>query len=201
MGATPSLCWHMPRKEKVLYLSFDDGPHPEITLEVLDLLRQHQAKATFFCVGQNVERHPEVVQQCLAEGHSVGNHTHRHLNGWKHSAQVYLKDIAEAESALQNVTGAHSRLFRPPYGRLGLTAWRRISQQYRVVMWDVIAGDFVQDWSAERVEKNVLGHAQAGSIVVLHDSEKCHKRMIPALKSTLLHFEENGFRFEVIPQG
>jgi peptidoglycan/xylan/chitin deacetylase (PgdA/CDA1 family) len=199
MRAAPSLLWHKARNERTLYLSFDDGPHPEITLEVLDLLAQYQAKATFFCVGQNVERFPGVVRSTLAQGHAVGNHTHHHLNGWKHPASRYLEDIALAETALRDATGQRSKLFRPPYGKLGLNAWRRLASQYAIVMWDVVAGDFAQEWPVERVQTNVLSHALPGSVVVLHDSEKSHARMIPTLRATLEAFSAKGFAFKALP--
>jgi peptidoglycan/xylan/chitin deacetylase (PgdA/CDA1 family) len=184
-----------------MYLTFDDGPHPEITLEVLDILRIHQAKATFFCVGENVSKYPDVVGRILTEGHTIGNHTHRHLNGWKTNWNDYKEDVEQASREIQAATGVRPRLFRPPYGRIGLQAAWVLPRAYQVVMWDVVAGDFVQDWTAEKVRENVLKNAKEGSVVVFHDSPKAHARLILALKSTLIHFGELGFRFEALPQG
>jgi peptidoglycan/xylan/chitin deacetylase (PgdA/CDA1 family) len=198
MQLAPGLCWHLPRKDKVLYLSFDDGPHPEITREVMGLLAEYDAKATFFCVGQNVLRYPEVVQEALAAGHAVGNHTHNHLNGWKVSKQDYLTNIQTAEDALMAATGQRPRLFRPPYGRLGLMAWRNIASRYKIVMWDIAAGDYVQEWTAAKVTDNVLANAKPGSLVVMHDSEKCRLRMLPTLKAVLERFSSEGYEFRAV---
>jgi peptidoglycan-N-acetylglucosamine deacetylase len=199
MGLAPGLRWHMPRKDKVLYLTFDDGPHPEITLEVMETLAAYQAKASFFCVGENVARFPDVVRLANAAGHRIGNHTQHHLNGWKTERQDYLADIAACDSALETALGMPVHHFRPPYGKIKLSTIWPLKRRYEVVMWDVVGGDFVQDWDAGRVTDNVLRHAQAGSIVVLHDSEKCYAKLMPALNATLRHFSELGFEFRALP--
>lgn len=195
----PGLRWHMPRTEKVLYLTFDDGPHPEISLEVMDTLAAYDAQATFFCVGQNVERYPAVVQAAQAAGHRLGNHTQHHLNGWKTARAPYLADIRACDTALETALGQPVQHFRPPYGKPHLRTLAALKRRYEVVMWDVIAGDFVQDWSVQRVTHNVLHHSQPGSIVVLHDSEKCYTRLMPALKAALAHFSDQGFSFRALP--
>lgn len=195
----PGLRWHMPRMEQVIYLTFDDGPHPEITLEVMDTLAAYGAKASFFCVGQNVERYPEVVRAARAAGHQVGNHSQHHLNGWKTSRKDYLADIADCDAALVAALGSMPCHFRPPYGKPHLACLSALRRQYEVVMWDVIAGDFVLDWNSERVTNNILRNAQAGSVVVLHDSEKCYDRLMPALKASLAHFSALGYTFRALP--
>lgn len=195
----PGLCWHKTRAEKVLYLTFDDGPHPEITLEVMDTLATYNAKASFFCVGQNVARFPDVVRAAHAAGHTIGNHTQHHLNGWRTGRNAYLADIAACDEALVDALGQPVQHFRPPYGKPKLNTLGVLRQRYEVVMWDVIAGDFVLDWEPERVSANVLRHAGPGSIVVLHDSEKCYARLMPALRAALDHFSGLGYAFEALP--
>lgn len=195
----PGLRWHGTRAEKVLYLTFDDGPHPEITLEVMDTLAAYGAKASFFCVGQNVERFPEVVRTAQSAGHTIGNHTQHHLNGWRTSRAAYLADIAACDVALGEALGQPVQHFRPPYGKPQLGTLGMLRQRYEVVMWDVIAGDFVADWEPDRVSANVLRHARQGSIVVLHDSEKAYRRLMPALRKTLEHFSELGYAFQALP--
>ncbi len=132
----PALTWSIPTEEKEVYLTFDDGPHQTITPFVLDVLREHNAKATFFCIGKNVKEHPSIYQQVIDEGHKVGNHTHNHYNGWKTSDDVYIKDILEAKKYID------SNLFRPPYGRISKFHIQQIKSLFKIVMWDVLSADF-----------------------------------------------------------
>lgn len=197
----PSGCiWHFSRKEPVIYLSFDDGPHPEATAFVLDELRRYGARASFFCIGKNVDAHPELYRRMLDEGHTVGNHTQHHLNGWKTPDKDYINDVREAARRIE------SRLFRPPYGRITrfqarvLTARENVHQstRFRIIMWDVLSGDFDYKNSGEQCASNVTRHAGNGSIVVFHDSEKALPRLRYALPETLKFFTEKGFKFEAI---
>jgi len=188
----PGFTWRMPVKEKILYLTFDDGPIPEVTPWVLDTLRAAGAKATFFCVGENVQRYPAIFQRILAEGHSVGNHTHQHLNGWKNEDAHYLNNVA---ACARLVPG---RLFRPPYGRLRSSQAKAIRNQHQIVMWDVLSGDFDRNISPEKCLDNILRHCRPGSIVVLHDSIKAAPNMRHALTGLLQHFGEKGWSFEPI---
>ena len=144
----PSLTWRMASEEKVLYLTFDDGPIPELTPWVLETLAAYQAKATFFCVGHNVEKHPDIFQRILAEGHAVGNHTYHHLNGWKNDATTYLKDSLKADEAMSQYT--RTDLFRPPYGRLTQKQLHQHRHKH-IVMWDVLTGDFSAKLKPEQV--------------------------------------------------
>jgi len=191
-----SLIWRMPaNKEKILYLSFDDGPHPVATPWVLDMLRQYDARATFFCIGKNVRLYPEIFRQVMMGEHRVGNHTYSHLNGWKTDDGTYLENIREAARLID------SDLFRPPYGRIGRFQARVLgsaSEPFAVVMWDVLSGDFDRDISGERCARNVIRYARPGSIVVFHDSEKAFDRLCVALPMVLEHFSGLGYRFEVI---
>ena len=190
------MIWDVPsREEKVMYLTFDDGPNETATPFVLDQLKKYNAKATFFCVGNNVMQHPALYKQLLNEGHVTGNHTFNHVNGWKVSDDVYFKDIIDAKKYID------SSLFRPPYGRitrcqakhLQETAWKM-----KVIMWDVVSGDFDTTITPARCTQNVLKNARAGSIVVFHDSVKAFPNLKEALPATLEHFSAKGYRFEAI---
>ncbi|MEN9497775.1 MAG: hypothetical protein RL750_674 [Bacteroidota bacterium] len=192
----PNRVWSIDTKEKIIYLTFDDGPHPQITPVVLNLLHQYNARATFFCIGENVERYPETYQRIKEAGHLVGNHTHKHLNGWKTSTIAYLQDVIEADRSIQ------SDWFRPPYGRLSISQARGIRDQFpqmKIAMWDVLSGDFDVSKTGEWCAQNVKCHARGGSLVVLHDSEKAWERLKICLPLVLEHFHRQGYRFEHLP--
>jgi peptidoglycan-N-acetylglucosamine deacetylase len=187
--------WQMPDKEKIIYLTFDDGPHPDATPFVLNELKKYQAKATFFCIGKNVVEQPEIYESILAAGHGVGNHTFNHLNGWKTDDDAYLQNIAAAKKHID------SALFRPPYGRITKFQLKLLSgNDFRLtpVMWTVLSGDFDVPLSKERCLRNVLKKTGPGSIVVFHDSEKAFDKLVFTLPKVLEYFTEKGFRFEKI---
>jgi peptidoglycan-N-acetylglucosamine deacetylase len=193
-----SYTWNIKTKEKVIYLSFDDGPHPVATGFVLDQLKKYNARATFFCIGKNVLAEPALYRRIIDEGHSVGNHTQHHLNGWKAKDAEYLADVTEAALLID------SSLFRPPYGRITSFQARNIHKAMkkdnsRIVMWDVLSGDFDETLSGEDCLKNVILNTNNGSIVVLHDSEKAFPRLEYSLPVILEFFEKKGYRFEKIP--
>jgi peptidoglycan/xylan/chitin deacetylase (PgdA/CDA1 family) len=196
----PDCIWNFSKDEPVIYLTFDDGPHPEATPYVLDTLKQFNAKATFFCIGKNVAAFPEIYKRIINEGHSTGNHTFNHLNGWKSSDEEYISNIREAGKYID------SKLFRPPYGRISkfqirlLTASENAKQKsiFKIIMWDVLSADFDVTLSAAKCAKNVISNAGAGSIVVFHDSEKALPRMKQSLLDTLGHFSGKGFTFQSI---
>jgi peptidoglycan/xylan/chitin deacetylase (PgdA/CDA1 family) len=196
----PSCIWNFPRHEKVMYFTFDDGPHPVATPFVLDTLKEYNAKGTFFCIGKNVAAHPDIYKRILNEGHATGNHTFNHLNGWKTSDEEYIKDIGEAKKYID------SKLFRPPYGRITkfqirlLTASENVKQKtvFKIIMWDVLSGDFHITSTPEKCMRNVTAHSKEGSIVVFHDSEKALPRMQKTLQESLRFFSERGFRFDTI---
>jgi len=174
----------------VLYLTFDDGPIPEVTPWVLEQLEKFKAKATFFCVGDNVKKHPTVFEQVKKQGHAIGNHTSNHLNGWATDNVPYFHNVRHCASLVNSV------LFRPPYGKLRPKQAQFLQRHYRIVMWDVLSGDFDAHVSPEQCFKNVINNAQNGSIVVFHDSLKAKENLEYALPAVLGYFSERGYRFE-----
>lgn len=182
--------WRVKNSGKKIYLTFDDGPHPEITNRVLDILKEYKAKATFFCVGENVRKCPDVYNRMLAEGHSTGNHTYNHASGWRTKTARYIENIKKCAELVD------SKLFRPPYGRMKPSQYSIINKQYSIVMWDVLSGDFDQKITKEKCLKNVLDYSREGSIVLFHDSIKAKANMQFALPIFLKQFSEKGFVFE-----
>jgi peptidoglycan/xylan/chitin deacetylase (PgdA/CDA1 family) len=193
----PHRLWDVATKEKAIYLSFDDGPHPVATPFVLDELKKINAKATFFCIGKNVVAYPSIYQRIINEGHRVGNHTYDHFNGWKTKNAIYLDNIAQAAKHID------SNLFRPPYGRIRISQAKKLNQAMgnrsaKVIMWSILSGDFDESLTREKCLSNVTTGATAGSIVVFHDSEKAFSRLEYALPKTLEFFREKGYAFKKI---
>lgn len=199
----PSYIWNMPASEKNLYLTFDDGPTPEITNWVLDTLNQFEAKATFFCIGKNIENHPDIFQNILDNGHSIGNHTNHHVKGWRTSTKDYVENIANAQkiinSKIVNRKSKIVNLFRPPYGQIRPKQGKALNNLgYKVVMWNVLSFDWDKTISQQDCLKNVLSNSSNGSIVVFHDSLKAEKNMKYALPRVLEHFGNQGYSFKSI---
>jgi peptidoglycan/xylan/chitin deacetylase (PgdA/CDA1 family) len=192
----PRFAWRVPTREKVIYLTFDDGPIPDVTEFVLETLQNHQAKATFFCIGDNVKKHPGIFQQVHQAGHSIGNHTFNHLNGWKTEDEPYLENIRKCQQQL----GQPTRLFRPPYGRLKRSQGHEVLKTHDVIMWDVLTGDFSLSLQPEVVLQKTLKYTEPGSIILFHDSLKAWPRMSYALPRVISHFSERGYRFDGLPQ-
>lgn len=197
----PSLTWEKPTKKKILYLTFDDGPHPTATPFVLDQLKKYDAKATFFCIGKNVEERKNIYDRIVNEGHTTGNHTYNHLNGWKTKNETYLENISKAAEHI------HSNLFRPPYGRITkkqLNILHKHSAIYMkhapftIIMWTVLSGDFDETISPEKCLQNVINNSKPGSIIVFHDSTKAWDRMSFALPKVLQYFAEKGYSFKAL---
>ena len=185
----PNYLWRKSTEEKILYLTFDDGPIPDVTPWVLKQLKEYNAKGTFFCVGDNVKKHPEIFEAVKNQGHSVGNHTMHHLNGWTTEKEAYLKDIEDCAQLVD------SNLFRPPYGRLKPKQASFLQQHYNIVMWDVLSGDFDEKISGEDCFQNVLKHTENGSIIVFHDSLKAFSRLEYLLPRVLAHYSKLGYVF------
>ncbi len=185
----PSLTWRMSGVEKIIYLTFDDGPIPVVTPWVLETLAKYNAKATFFCIGNNVLKHPEIYRAVVEQGHQTGNHTHHHLNGWNVKNMNYYQDIEECGKYV------HSHLFRPPYGKIKPSQIKHLRQKYKLMMWDVLSKDYDATISPDKCLQTVLRETQKGSIVVFHDSLKAEKRLRIALPGVLEHFKKQGYEF------
>ena len=191
----PRRVWEIKTDDNELFLTFDDGPHPLYTVYVLDLLKKYNAKATFFCIGENVKKYPDVYMRILEEGHKVGNHTYNHLNAWKTKETDYLANVKLAKAHID------SNLFRPPYGKINSFLVKQLaSPQYNLttVMWTVLSADFDNRITGQRCLENVLLKADKGSIVVFHDSEKASKNMQFALPKVLEYFSQRGYRFSAL---
>jgi peptidoglycan/xylan/chitin deacetylase (PgdA/CDA1 family) len=188
----PSLLWQMPAGNQTLYLTFDDGPHPEITPKVLELLHQYQAKATFFCVGENVQRFPQTYAEILNQGHKTGNHSMNHLNGWKTNQNHYYENVNECRKYVD------SDLFRPPYGRITPMQIQSLKKEYKIVMWTVLSYDFDPETTPEQCLNYVIDNTEDGAIIVFHDSEKSSHNMFFALPKILEYYSNKGFRFETL---
>jgi peptidoglycan/xylan/chitin deacetylase (PgdA/CDA1 family) len=188
----PELVWHKSRKNKCIHLTFDDGPVPDVTPFVLATLKSSGVKATFFCIGDNVRKHPDIFEQILSDGHRVGNHTHNHLKGWETSDDLYLENVKECADLV------HSDLFRPPYGRATKSQYSILNTQYSVIMWDVLSGDFDTSLRPEKCLQNVIKSAGNGSIVVFHDSIKAFPRLQYTLPRALKWWQEEGYEFGLL---
>ncbi|WP_027125664.1 polysaccharide deacetylase family protein [Gelidibacter mesophilus] len=209
-GIFPSYTWDMPQDQKVIYLTFDDGPTPEITNWTLDLLRSYNAKATFFCIGNNIEKYPDIFNDLIKDGHAIGNHTYHHPKGWTTNSDVYVNQVIKTQDlialGIQNtklqITNHKStiaNLFRPPYGQITPKQGKRLlALGYKIIMWDILAFDWKNSISPEECEKNVILKAGNGSIIVFHDSVKAAPRMKFALTKTLEHFSRKGYQFKCI---
>lgn len=177
-----------------MFLTFDDGPIPEITPWVLKTLKAHKAKATFFCIGDNIRKHPELFQQIIAEGHTVGNHTFHHINGWKTKADLYLEDFQLCNAEIKG-NSVETNLFRPPYGKCTSSQAKSIlSQNQKIIMWDIISEDYDEKVTEEQCFLRIKTNAKPGSIIVFHDSLKAEKNMKYALVKTLETFQDYDFK-------
>ncbi len=191
--------WDIPNNANKVYLTFDDGPTPDITEWTLIQLNQYNAKATFFCIGDNVQKHPEIFKKILENGHAFGNHTFDHLNGWKTNTSDFIRNIAQCDNVAAPIAPNHAMLFRPPYGKIKKSqASKLLELGYRIVMWDVLSADFDTAISAEKCLTNVLKNIKSGSIIVFHDSIKASKNLQYALPKTLAFLKEKGYECDVI---
>jgi peptidoglycan/xylan/chitin deacetylase (PgdA/CDA1 family) len=198
----PRRVWSHPNVCGNVFLSFDDGPIPEVTPWVLDELKKYDAQATFFCIGENVTKHPEIFKRIISEGHSIGNHTFHHINGWKSSASEYIDDVNLAESSMRkifNAPASSQKLFRPPFGKLRSKQANLLQRKgYKIIMWDIISADFDTRISKEQCLQNVIKRMQPGSIVVFHDSLKVEKNLRYTLPRLLEFIHENNWNSRAI---
>jgi peptidoglycan-N-acetylglucosamine deacetylase len=223
----PNFIWDIANTENKVYLSFDDGPTPEITQWVLNELKKHNAKATFFCIGNNIKSNPDIFQTIINDGHSIGNHTYNHLNGWKTTDENYLENvelcskqisdgrwqmvddsknleninqtIISQKSEIKNLKSEICNLFRPPYGKITLSQAKKLRQlAYKIIMWDIISYDFDKTITKEKCLENVLKNVQPGSVIVFHDSVKAFIHLEYVLPKALENLSKRGFVFEKI---
>ncbi|HQV98993.1 MAG TPA: polysaccharide deacetylase family protein [Bacteroidia bacterium] len=189
---TKNLVWSIKTTKKEVFLTFDDGPIPEVTPWVLETLKQYDAKATFFCVGDNVKKHPDIYRMIVDQGHKVGNHTMNHLNGWTNFNKTYFENIEKCNALI------HSNLFRPPYGKIKPSQISHLKNDYRIIMWDVLTKDYDASVTGEYCFEKVKKNCKPGSIIVFHDSIKAEKRLRKALPKSLEYLKQEGYTFSSI---
>ena len=188
----PTLTWHRSRAEKRIFLTFDDGPIPDVTPFVINTLKNYDIKATFFCVGENIKKHPELFDCLVENGHRIGNHTYNHLNGWQTPDDIYLQNAAQCQQLTR------TDLFRPPYGRGRRTQYKRLQETYEIIMWDVLSGDFDTSISPDKCLRNVLKHTRNGSVIVFHDNIKAIPRITYALPRAIEYWLDRGYVFGLL---
>lgn len=189
----PRRVWQINTDQKVLYISFDDGPHERITPMVLQLLEKYGALATFFCIGDRVNKHPECFELIKQAGHAIGNHTYHHVNGWKTDPTIYVADVQKAAALID------SKMFRPPYGRLTSAQFQRLEQQgFKTIMWTILSGDYDKRLTPEQCAARVVQTLQPGAIILFHDSEKAEKNMMVALEKLLEEGSARGYVFKTL---
>ena len=190
MWRTP--VWRINPSEKVIYLTFDDGPNPEVTPRVLDILDEFEAKATFFCVGENVMKYPEIFQEVKHRGHAVGNHTFNHVKGTEKTVKEYVDNVGKAHEYI------HSKLFRPPHGRITLSQVNKLKADFKIIMWDFITYDFDRQVTSTEILKEVKLRSRNGSVVIFHDSLKARKNVLEALPEALRYWKKEGYEVKTL---
>lgn len=190
----PNCIWKVtPVDQKTVYLTFDDGPCKGVTNKTLQILAQHNAKATFFCVGEQASKNLQLLEQIQNEGHRIGNHTHNHLKGWNTQDSIYLENVEKANQLL------NTNLFRPPYGKATRKQLKELQKNYQIIMWDILSGDFDHKLSTDKMVSNVLNNLSDGSIIVMHDSQKHGDKMLLALPKIIEGIVKKGYKMDVIP--
>lgn len=198
----PNYIWDIKNKENKIYLTFDDGPIPEITEWVLDILNKEEIKATFFCIGDNIKKHPAVFKRIISEGHSIANHTFNHLKGWDFSTEEYIENTLLCEETIAyniQIKNQKSKIFRPPYGKIKPSQSRKLRKLgYKIIMWDVLSVDYDKEISPEKCLQNIVENTVSGSIIACHDSAKAFKNLEYALPKAIKYLKSKGFVFEKI---
>jgi peptidoglycan/xylan/chitin deacetylase (PgdA/CDA1 family) len=195
------LIWNGNRDQKIIYLTFDDGPVPGVTDRILEVLHHFNVKATFFCVGQNIDKNPELFRRIHQAGHMIGNHTYHHLDGWSRNQDDYLLDIRRCTEVIgENGYTSKINLFRPPYGKIRKKIIHEIINEYHIVMWDVLSYDFSTRLTKEKMLQKSIHHTEEGSIVIFHDSEKTKNRAQFLIYQYIDHFISNSYKFSTIDE-
>lgn len=196
----PKYTWDIPNKDNKVYLTFDDGPIPEVTEFVLSELQKYHAKATFFCIGDNIQKHTDIFKKVIEGGHAIGNHTFNHLKGWETATESYIENVKKCDVEIRSQMSGDCKLFRPPYGKIKKAQASILRKSgYKIIMWDIISEDFDQLVTPEKCLENVLKNIQSGSIIVFHDSIKAFRNMSYALPKILAFLSEKGYKCEVLP--
>jgi len=188
----PSLIWRKETNNKEIWLTFDDGPDPEVTPWLLNVLKQEHIKATFFLVGKQIEEFPKLVGDIINEGHAIANHSYSHKNGWLCSKEKYIADVKKCQELMPS-----NQLFRPPYGKITKAQIALLKKYYKIILWDVLGWDFLQNTTPEKIKKNILNNTKAGSIILLHNNQKSFKNLQSILEETIQILKEQGFSFSV----
>ena len=189
----PSLIWKINSSKKEVFITFDDGPTPEFTQWILNLLKSLDIKSTFFCIGEKAKRHPNIISEILQKGHSIGNHTFSHKNGWFLTLNSYVKEIEKCSNFVNN-----TNLFRPPYGKIYPWQIKKIIQNYKIIMWDVLSFDFKKNQTSEKFQNNILDNIESGSIIVFHDNKLSEKILKENLEDVLRKIRKKGFSFSTL---
>jgi peptidoglycan/xylan/chitin deacetylase (PgdA/CDA1 family) len=187
-----SSIWRIENENNSVFLTFDDGPVPEVTPKILKILKEYNAKATFFCVGNNVEKYNDIYKQIIYEGHNTGNHTYNHINGWKVSTNKYIDDVYKTSEILK------SQLFRPPHGKLRLKQYYILKKNFKIIMWSILTGDYEPEFSVNECFNNLIYKTQPGDIIVFHDSVKAKKNVLNILPKTLEYYISKNYKFETL---
>ena len=186
----PSLVWRKETLDKEIWLTFDDGPTPEVTPWILSVLKKENVKATFFLVGQQIEEFPELVGAIIKEGHAIANHSYSHKNGWLTNKEKYLEDIDNCQELMPN-----NKLFRPPYGKITKAQIAVLKEKYKIILWDVLSYDFKQNTSPKKVQENIIRNTTSGSIIVMHNNLMSFKNLEPILEKTIQQLKTKGYNF------
>lgn len=194
----PSLTWKKSVSDNSIFLTFDDGPIPGLTEFILDTLDKYKIKATFFCVGDNLRKHPEIAKRALSEGHRLGNHSFNHLNGWQTNTLDYVSNVVRCQKELIDIDNSEPQLFRPPYGKIKRSQIKHLKEKYEIIMWDVLSGDFLESISKERCLEKSISATKPGSIVIFHDNLKAEEKVKYALPRYIEHFLNKDYRFQTL---
>jgi peptidoglycan-N-acetylglucosamine deacetylase len=190
--------WRFPSKTSKVYLTFDDGPIPEVTENVLEILERQNIKATFFCIGDNIKKHPKIFQKLVSCGHAIGNHTYNHVKGWNVTTELYLENVKFCSEVILQHT-IETKLFRPPYGRIKLSQAKALRKLgYKIIMWNVLSKDYDEKTKPKTCLNNIIKNTKSGSIIVCHDSIKAKNQLLPILEEAIITLKSKGFVFDTV---